>query len=138
MGNIDYSKVVSSEAAKSTSRERLLQLLAEHRWLRENEGVSITEKARFQSDRTTRTELTSLLANIELGTIKEPITWKALSGWEVLGKDQLRHVLSMLNANVQNCFAAEKTVFALIDAGEINSAEDFDDAFRSAYGSENA
>ena len=133
MGNIDFSKVVSLETAKATSVDRLLQLLAEHRWLRENEGVKVTEEAHFQSDRTTRAELSSLLTNFELGTIQDPITWKALSGWEVLGKDQLRHVLSMLNAHAQACFAAEKTVAALIEADEIKSAEDFDDAFRSAY-----
>ena len=85
MKNIDFQQIITPEAAKAASNERLLRLLSDIRWAKENEGVNVTEDARFQSDRTTRAEMTSLLTNLELGTIDGPVTWKALSGWEVIG-----------------------------------------------------
>ena len=129
MNNIDLEQIITPEAAKAASKDRLLRLLAEIRWCKENEGVNITEKARFQSDRTTRAELTSLLSNLELGTIDGPVTWKALSGWEVVGMDQLRQILWLLNAHVQACFATERSVADLVSSGEVSTAK----ALRAAF-----
>ncbi len=133
MTNIDFSQIVTPEAATKTAQARLMLLLSEHRWLCENSGVNVTQDARFQSDRTTRAEMTSLLTNLELGTIAGPVAWKALSGWEVVGKDQLRQILWLLNAHVQACFQAERLVGEQIATGEITGASDLRDAFSHAY-----
>lgn len=136
MSNIDLTQIITPDQAKATATTRLHKLLSELRWKRETEGVRISEGTVFQSDRTTRAELAVLVSNFELGVIDRPVTWKAISGWEVLGKDQLRHVLWLINAHVQACFAAEKTVAAKIDAGETalseNLAAEFETAFQTA------
>jgi len=133
MKNIDLQQIITPEAAKAASNERQLRLLSEIRWAKENEGVNVTEDARFQSDRTTRAEMTSLLTNLELGTIDGPVTWKALSGWEVIGKDQLRQILWLLNAHVQACFTAERSVSEQVSAGELSNAKELRAAFASKF-----
>lgn len=133
MNNIDFTQIVTPESKAALDQSRLKQLLAEHRWIRENEGVNITGSARFQSDRTTRAEMTSLLNNLELGTISGPVIWKALSGWEVVGKDQLRQILWLLNAHVQACFTAERQVERQISSAEVTQAQSVRDAFSTAY-----
>lgn len=133
MSNIDFAQVETKEMAENTNRQRLLELLAEMRWRKECSGVSITKDAVFQSDRTTRTDLASLITNLKLGTIEAPVTWKAISGWEVLGEDQLRQLLWLVNEHVQACFRAERLVSARIEAGEIVDAHDLVHTFEAAF-----
>ena len=133
MRNIDFNQLVTPATAAKTEQARLLSLLSEHRWASENEGVFVTKTSRFQSDRTTRAEMTSLLSNLELGTIYGPITWKSMSGWEAIGIDQLRQILWLLNAHVQACFTAERNVEERIIAGDIKKASDLRDEFSKAY-----
>jgi len=133
MANVDLSQIETPEMALDRSRERLLLCLADLRWRRETGGVNVTDEAVFQSDRTTRTELASLITNVDLGTIETPITWKALSGWEVLGRDQLRQTLWLINEHVQACFRAERAISDRIALGEITHAQDLDAAFETAF-----
>ena len=132
MPNIDFGQVVTKEMAQDVAKQRLVQQLAELRWCKENEGVHVTNSAVFQSDRTTRTELASLLTNIALGTIETPVTWKAISGWEMLAEDQMRQVLWLINAHVQSCFAAEREVSKRSDSGAVFESADISVAFEAA------
>ncbi len=132
MPNINFDQIVTKEMTEVTTKKRLLHLLAEMRWRKENEGVNITEAEVFQSDRTTRVELASLLTNIALGTIETPVTWKAISGWEVLAEDQMRQVLWLINSHVQACFLAERVVAGRIESGDVADSVEIAGAFDTA------
>lgn len=133
MANVDISQIETVEMAQDKTRQRLLALLAEMRWRKETSGVNITEDAVFQSDRTTRTELASLITNLSLGTITAPVTWKALSGWEVLGEDQLRQTLWLINEHVQACFVAEKAVATRVTSRDLMAEDQLAGAFETAF-----
>jgi hypothetical protein len=103
-------------------KEKRLKELASRRFSHETKGIN-REGVRFQTDRTSRSNLQSLFNAADVAANKE-FRWKAQDGWVTLNKAKVRQALAAVVDHVQACFDREEELAALIEASDNPEAVD--------------
>lgn len=132
MSNINFSQVITAAEKAEVAKARLVEDLAQARWKAETGGLVLPDGSPVRTDRGTRAALTEAVNALQAGLMAEPIPWKMAGGWVDLSKPAFEGITTAVAAHVQACFAAERSVQALIDAVEDLATFDVSAAFSAA------
>ncbi len=132
MTNIDFSKAITAVQSLASAKEQIEEELAHLRWRAEVGGLVMEGGIVVRTDRETRAALTEAVNAIRAGLMQGPVPWKMASGWADLAQEDLEAMTSAVARHVQNCFAAERTVQAQVDALENPAGFDPAAAFEAA------
>jgi Domain of unknown function (DUF4376) len=109
------------------TKEQLADYAGDVRWQAEITGTS--GGTAYRSDRLSRALMSTTLGYVRANAALT-VEWKALDGtFSTLSATQMETVNSDINAHVEQCYAAEKTTKADIDAGTITTLEQIDAVF---------
>ncbi len=134
MSNIDFSKVVTASAQVETIRAARMKELADLRWQRCCEGVTLESGASFPGDENTRSTLAGAVQALQQGMISAPVAWKTPSGFVALPEAEVVAAAAAVVQHIQRCFAAEASVTVLIAAASDPAEVDVLAAFDAAMG----
>ena len=122
----------SAPPAPAPSVEELKAYLASIRFDAETGGLTV-DTMEIATDRNSQGKI--LAARVKASADPDfTTTWKALNGWFALNAAAIVAMSDAVLAHVAVCFAAEETVAAAIDAGEVTTRDAVDAAFAAARG----
>ncbi|WP_417816616.1 DUF4376 domain-containing protein [Tritonibacter scottomollicae] len=132
MSNIDFSKVVTAAARIEQDRAKALSDLADIRWQCAMAGVVLQGGLQVPGDNVTRVTLTGTVSALQQGMITAPLAWKTPTGFVELTQTQVEAAAQAVVQHIQDCFAAEATVAAQIEATGDPAGFDIQAAFGAA------
>lgn len=132
MSNIDFSQIVTSEDRKAADRADLLKQLANVRWQRCCEGVTLENGATFPGDENTRSTLAGAVQALQQGMISAPVAWKTPGGFIALSEVEVVAAAAAVVQHIQRCFVAEAAVTGQIAAASDPAGFDVVAAFDAA------
>ncbi|MEI2387628.1 DUF4376 domain-containing protein [Breoghania sp. JC706] len=123
---------LSAPPTPAPSADELKAYLASIRFGAETGGL-VVDTMEIATDRDSQGKI--LAARVKAGADADfTTTWKALNGWFSLDAAAIVAMSDAVLAHVATCFAAEETVAAAIDAGEVTTQAAIDAAFAAARG----
>ena len=118
MTDIEESDRLAETNAPPT-KDQLLARAAAKRWDVETSGITLPGEVRVPTDPVAQTKIATAKTAYDNGTLKDPIAFKALTGWLMADAVMLTAVYAAVVSHVEQGYATEKAVADAINAGAI-------------------
>lgn len=134
MSNIDLTQLITAESQNAQARAAQYAALAALRWRHETGGLTLPDGTSVITTREAQAQIAAMAYSIGAGLVSGPTEWKFASGWQVLSAAQITSLAETVANHVKRCFAAERTVAALMDAeaGDLQAFQ-IQPHFQAAY-----
>ena len=103
------------------TKDQLLARAAAKRWDVETSGITLPGDIRVSTDLIAQTKIAAAKTAYDNGTLKDPIAFKALTGWLTADAAMLTTVYEAVVSHVERGYATEKAVGDAINAGSITT-----------------